>query len=77
MISISLFIALWMAGGFFKQGTSAVQISRPLRLAKVRLEHLYSLETWMLEANIGSMNVTCCHACHSDCRLFLGQLRTV
>ncbi|XP_060784001.1 ganglioside GM2 activator [Neoarius graeffei] len=35
MISVSLCIALWMAGGFFKQGTSAVQISRPLRLAKI------------------------------------------
>ncbi|KAF7707461.1 ganglioside GM2 activator [Silurus meridionalis] len=33
--SIPLFIALWMAGGFFEQGTCAVQIRRPLRIAKV------------------------------------------
>ncbi|XP_026773314.3 ganglioside GM2 activator [Pangasianodon hypophthalmus] len=35
MISIPLFIAFWTAGVFFKEGTCAVQISRPLRLSKI------------------------------------------
>ncbi|GAA6099172.1 ganglioside GM2 activator [Tachysurus ichikawai] len=35
MISVPLFIVLWTGGVFFKEGTCAVEISRPLRLAKI------------------------------------------
>ncbi|KAK3565088.1 hypothetical protein QTP86_033139 [Hemibagrus guttatus] len=35
MLSVPLFIVLWTAAGFFKEGICAVQISRPLRLAKI------------------------------------------
>lgn len=41
MISIPLLIAFWTANVVIKQGTCAVQISRPLRLTKVRMKHLY------------------------------------